>query len=224
MSSPLERMRKTGLKVDGPSPDTAALETVLADINGRAQTHTLVSAGELARLAADAETRCDAHGIPKTKRIGVSLDYRPGWAGKSSSQIRGPRITTRVTLRRTRACWRLVHAERAKIFPGTPDIDTLSLPDAALLSVLKKALKGTTAETATDITPEVLTLSLTLTRGIVHQGVSIDTLRTMFTTSLALVAAERDGSSSHARLEAESAFRAALEQVAAAGPLSIPDT
>lgn len=127
-----------------PLPVTAAEEitAALAEVNGRATSHTFTYASDVQHLALEAEKRLDALHIPKAARagavfIGESGERLPN-AYKYAAQ------TTTVTLVRKGKGWFVRHIARSSLYSRqTPTNELLLTPeqDALAVAAFRRAYK-----------------------------------------------------------------------------------
>ena len=97
--------------------DTAAIEAALAAVNGRAESFTITSADQVAKIAQQAEQAL-ANSLTKAARVGARVSYTP--AGPSAKSYKRAVISTTIGLERRAAGWVLIAIDRATVYPCTP--------------------------------------------------------------------------------------------------------
>ena len=96
--------------------NAAAIEAALKAINGRSTTHTYTTFTEIESLAAAAEAKLEALGLPKTQRAGAAWNETSGSAVSSSYAKKAfGRAATSVRLERRPSGWYLVGATATTI-------------------------------------------------------------------------------------------------------------
>ena len=116
-----------------------AVDAMLASVNGRATTHTIDRALQVAEYAERAEKQMEEAGIPQVERVGAILIAAP--PGPSANAYKYQAISTMITLRRFAGKeWRLMTAERVTLKPRQAETFGLSITRAAADSVVRKAL------------------------------------------------------------------------------------
>lgn len=134
-----------------PQPNPAKLVALLAEFkpalcgavqeaNGRADSFTF-SASDIISLALSAERNLADSGIAKALRAGAILHATS--AGPASKSYKYVAIGTAATLNRTSAgAWIVTRIERAAVWPGQPQRQTLHVNPAAAEAIRKKAMEG----------------------------------------------------------------------------------
>jgi hypothetical protein len=97
--------------------DTAAIEAALAAINGRAESFTITSAAQVAKIAEQAEQAL-ANSLTKAARAGARVSYTP--AGPSAKSYKRAAVSTTIGLERRAAGWVLIAIDRTEVFPRSP--------------------------------------------------------------------------------------------------------
>jgi hypothetical protein len=134
-----------------PQPDPARLAALLGEFkpalceavqeaNGRADSFTF-SASDIVSLALSAERKLADGGVPKAFRAGAILHATS--AGPASKSYKYVATGTAATLNRTSTgAWIATRIERATVWPGQPQRQTLHVNPAAAEAIRKKAMEG----------------------------------------------------------------------------------
>jgi hypothetical protein len=117
-----------------------AIEARLAEVNGRATSHTL-GARDVVAAARETEARLEKLGVPKKARGGAELVLASRAPTASSYKYRA--IGTFVTLRRdTEGNWMLVEARRLEMHPKQSSASTLRVSAEARDAIVRRAMAG----------------------------------------------------------------------------------
>lgn len=119
----------------------AALEAVLAEVNGKATTHAFTTFEQLYLLANDAE--CKLHfgfEIPATRRAGASLQAVSG--EPVAAKYRSGRAGTAVTLERKPSGWYLECCSAVTLYPDHGGKRVLTLTSAQDEEIVRRVRQG----------------------------------------------------------------------------------
>lgn len=120
-------------------PLDEAIEAALAQVNGRAQAHTISDAVTLRNAVAEAEKRLDAAGIPKTDRAGIRIEYRP--AGPQARAYKYAAKTTWVLIERRSADWALIDIQSDEVSPTAPQLLNIHIDERRAELVRQHAMR-----------------------------------------------------------------------------------
>jgi hypothetical protein len=95
------------------------VEAALAEVNGRATSHTVTSYGEVTDVIKRAEALLDKRGVAKSNRVGVTVRFTP--AGPSAKAYKYAAKSTTITLRRRKGDWVLEGVEATEVYPRSPE-------------------------------------------------------------------------------------------------------
>lgn len=129
----------TSLKIT--EANRAALAAVLAEVNGKASSHTFTTFEHLYLLANDAE--CKLHfgfEIPATRRAGASLYAVSG--EPVAARYRSGRAGTAVTLERKPSGWYLVGCAAVTLYPDHGGKRVLTLTPAQDEEIVRRVRQG----------------------------------------------------------------------------------
>jgi len=132
-------------------PARAKLSAALAEVNYRANAHTISATWQVRKIADRAELMLEGAGIhycripcqclslPRRLRVGTRVRYTP--AGPRANAYKYPAISTTIELVRRSTGWRLTSVERAEIYPRGAEQFVVTISPAARDAVIGKALR-----------------------------------------------------------------------------------
>ena len=118
--------------------NAAAIESALAEVNGKATAHAYTTAQEIIDLAERAESQLEGLGIIKSARSGATLISVSGDAVPNSYKY--SRTGTRIELQRKSGDWYLIGATQLTIFKsgGSTKMILTKAQDELAIAALRK--------------------------------------------------------------------------------------
>ncbi len=102
------------------------IRAALDPINGKAESFTITSWGELREFAKNAEAQLAM--LPKAERKGASATCTP--AGPTANCYKYSAVSTTVTIERFATGWFLVAAARSEVYPKSPERCNITITEA----------------------------------------------------------------------------------------------
>ena len=127
---------------------TAAIVAALANVNGRAEAHTISTYADVWAVADRAEVLLDRRGVSKKNRVGATIIHHP--SGPSASAYKYGVVSTDITLKRVADGWRLVGVNRYKQWPRSLELFSLTISPSAADDISRTAFDGITIRTVAE--------------------------------------------------------------------------
>lgn len=121
------------------------INAMLAKANGKASAF-VISAGDIIKLADEAEAMLADRGVPKALRPGCAYSYTP--AGPSASAYKYAAASTHVRLQRRSGDWYLVEARRQDVWPRQKENQVMHITEAARDAMIAHALRDCAVQRA----------------------------------------------------------------------------
>jgi hypothetical protein len=119
--------------------NTAAIESALHSVNGKATTHTFTKYRDIESVAYWAEKKLEKLGIPKAIRNGARITQESGDILPARYKYQAQ--TTMVTLERKSSGWYLINAQTSKLYPKSKPYSEFYLTiaqDTKAIEVLRR--------------------------------------------------------------------------------------
>jgi hypothetical protein len=116
------------------------VEEALALVNGRAQSFTVTTYGDVRAVVRKVEERLDNLGVSKKNRVGAEVTFTP--SGPGSNSYKYAAITTRITLIRTSVGWFLTSVARDEVYPNSDERLRIALSRDGCEQIVAVALRA----------------------------------------------------------------------------------
>lgn len=115
------------------------VEEALALVNGRAQSFTVTTYGDVRAVVRKVEERLDNLGVSKKNHLGAEVTFVP--SGPIANSYKYAAITTRITLSRTSGGWFLTSVARDEVYPNSDERLRIALSSDGCEQIVAVAMR-----------------------------------------------------------------------------------